>query len=109
MASTPAACSRKCHVSHSSTRRSSLVEPSRHLLLVEGGEVADQVGPAPLEQVVLGPLVPLLDDRPDQSLDVGGMGRGEAAGAASARSGSRSGAASGAWLPDRPPKGTTAV
>ena len=54
-----------------------LVEPGRDLLPVERGEVTDQVGPAPLQQVVLGVLVPLLDDRARPVAHVGGVGRGE--------------------------------
>ena len=54
-----------------------LVEPGRDLLPVERGEVTDQVGPAPLQQVVLGALVPLLDDRARPVAHVGGVGRGE--------------------------------
>ena len=64
-----------------------LVEPARDLLLVQRGEVTDQVGPAPLEQVVLGLLVPLLDDRARPVVHVGGVGRGEPLPQRAARSG----------------------
>ena len=77
MASTPAAWSRKCHVRPSWTRRSCSSSRPATCSSFSSGEVTDQVGPAPLQQLVLGPVVPLLDDRARPVAHVGGVGRGE--------------------------------
>ena len=87
MASTPAAWSRKCHLSPASTRRSCSSSRPATCSVVQRGEVTDQVGPAPLQQVVLGLLVPLLDDRGPTSRSRRRRGPRRAAAATSARSG----------------------